>query len=160
MDFVAYPATTGFYLERSLRKKHNVITCGASISDEMIRQWNLENMHWPVVPQDIFRKSSAPLSETIDKLPNKWIPDLYLWVETGLSDVPPDLKNHTIQSIKLPSWMIYSFQDGSLLRGPFVPVFWLSPTENDGFWSANCLPWCSQILCLFSLLAGFLYCRV
>ncbi|PHR49851.1 MAG: hypothetical protein COA32_01570 [Fluviicola sp.] len=23
-----------------------------------------------------------------------------------------DLKNHTIQSIKLPSWMIYSFQDG------------------------------------------------
>jgi len=96
MDYVSYPATTGFYLERSFRKKHNVITCGATIDDEMIREWNLENLHWPVKSQDIFRKDFAPLSETIDKLPDKWIPDLYLWVETGLGDVPPDLKCHTM----------------------------------------------------------------
>jgi len=96
MDFVSYPATTAFYLERSFRKKHNVITCGAQINDELIEEWNLENLNWPVKPQDIFRATSASLSETLDQLPKNWIPDFYLWVDTGLSDVPYDLKNHSI----------------------------------------------------------------
>ena len=91
INYVSYPATTGFYLERAFRKKHNVITCGSSLNDENIKEWNLENMHWPVKPQDIIMKSSAPLSRAIAKLPEKWIPDFYLWIETGLSDPPPDL---------------------------------------------------------------------
>ncbi|MCH8156587.1 MAG: glycosyltransferase, partial [Nitrospinae bacterium] len=96
MDFVSYPATTAFYLERAFRKRHNVITSGAMITEEIKKQWNLENMRWPVTPQDIPRGNSTPLSEVIEQLPDKWTPDLYLWVETGLGTVPLDLAEHAM----------------------------------------------------------------
>lgn len=94
MDFVSYPATTAHYLERAFRQNHNVITCGSQINDEVIKLWNLEALKWEVTPQDIYRGNSTTMQEVINGLPDGWQPDFYLWVETGLSDIPSDLKQY------------------------------------------------------------------
>lgn len=99
MDFVSYPATTAHYLERALRKNHNVMTCGAQINDEIKKCWNLEAMKWEVTPQDIPRGNSTPLKQVLDQLPHGWKPDFYLWVETGLSTIPPDLQEFNLPKV-------------------------------------------------------------
>lgn len=96
MDYTSYPATTAFYIERALRKHHNVITCGGMITPEIIRHWNLEALKWEIKPQDIFCGHNTPLSEIMRHLPQGWTPDLYLWVENGISGFPPDLDSISI----------------------------------------------------------------
>jgi spore maturation protein CgeB/ubiquinone/menaquinone biosynthesis C-methylase UbiE/thioredoxin-like negative regulator of GroEL len=99
MDFVSYPATTAHYLERAFRQNHNVVTCGAQISEEAIKLWNLEALNWEITPQDIYRGNADSLKEVMEGLPDGWQPDFYLWVETGLSDIPVDLKEHALPKV-------------------------------------------------------------
>ncbi len=99
MDFVSYPATTAHYLERGLRQRHNIMTCGAQITEEVKKVWNLENMKWEVAPQDIPRGNSTPLKQVFDQLPYGWKPDLYLWVETGLGTVPTDIQEYDLPKV-------------------------------------------------------------
>ena len=99
MDFVSYPATTAHYLERAFRQKHNVITCGSQINDKIIKLWNLEALNWEATPQNIFRGNATPLQQVMAELPDGWQPDFYLWVETGLSDIPVDLCKHDLPKI-------------------------------------------------------------
>ena len=61
MDYVSYPATTAYYMERALGKNHNVVTCGSVITSEVKKLWNLENLNWPINGQDIFRNNTASL---------------------------------------------------------------------------------------------------
>ncbi len=96
MNYVSHPATTAHYLERALRKKHNVITCGLMINDEVRKLWNLEALKWEVKPQDIACAPNTPLQTVMEHLPMGWQPDLFFWVETGLSLPPEDLPDHTI----------------------------------------------------------------
>ena len=99
MDFVSYPATTAHYLERAFRQKHNVITCGSQINDKIIKLWNLEALNWEATPQNIFRGNATPLQQVMAELPDGWQPDFYLWVETGLSDIPEDLSEHKLPKV-------------------------------------------------------------
>lgn len=99
MDFVSYPATTAHYMERALRKKHNVMTCGAQINDEIIQCWNLEALNWEVTPQDIPRGNATPLKQVLEQLPFGWKPDFYFWLETGLGTLPPDLQSHDLPKV-------------------------------------------------------------
>lgn len=99
MSYVSYPATTAFYIERALRKHHNVITCGDTITPEIIRNWNLEELKWEIKPQDISCGASTRLSEIMKYLPRGWTPDLYLWVETGISGFPEDLDTLSIPKV-------------------------------------------------------------
>jgi glycosyltransferase involved in cell wall biosynthesis/tetratricopeptide (TPR) repeat protein len=99
MDFVSYPATTAFLLERAFRQKHNVITCGSQINEQIIKLWNLENLNWVVNQQNIYRGNETTLKRVIAELPDKWQPDFYLWVETGLSDIPVDLCEHELPKV-------------------------------------------------------------
>ena len=96
MNFVSYPVTTAYYLERALRKEHNVITCGAMITKEVIDQWDLGALNWEIASQDIPCEASATLSSMVNQLADGWEPDLYLWVETGLGSIPPDLREHSL----------------------------------------------------------------
>ena len=96
MRYVSYPGTTAYYLERALRKHHNVITCGPMISDEVIQQWGLRPLNQDVEPQDIPCAGNAPLGEILRQLPIGWKPDLFFWVETGLDTPAPDLKDHEL----------------------------------------------------------------
>jgi glycosyltransferase involved in cell wall biosynthesis/tetratricopeptide (TPR) repeat protein/2-polyprenyl-3-methyl-5-hydroxy-6-metoxy-1,4-benzoquinol methylase len=96
MNYVSYPVTTAHYLERALRKEHNVITTGAMMTKEIIQKWNLEALNREITPQDIPTDSSATVTHMLSQLPTGWRPDLYLWVETGLGGLPPDLSEHTL----------------------------------------------------------------
>ena len=91
MDYVSYPATTAFYMERALGQNHNVVTCGSSISPDGKKLWNLENLNWPTSSQDIFRSRKDSIASVISQLPDKWYPDFYFWIETGLDPYPADL---------------------------------------------------------------------
>jgi len=93
MDFVSYPPTTAYYFERALRQNHNVITCGDMINDEVKKIWNLEALKWEVKQQDIKRTNSCKLKGVVANLPKGWNLDLYLWIETGLGDIPIDLQD-------------------------------------------------------------------
>jgi spore maturation protein CgeB/tetratricopeptide (TPR) repeat protein len=99
MDFVSYPATTAYLLERTFRQKHNVITCGSQINDQIIKLWNLENLNWDIDSQDIYRGDTTLLQSVMKELPEGWQPDFYLWVETGLSDIPADLSEHNLPKV-------------------------------------------------------------
>jgi len=91
MDYTSHPATTAHYLERALRKKHNVVTCGPKINDMVREKWNLGALKWEVKSQDIPCGFEVSYKEVEKRLPIGWQPDLYLWVETGLSLPPADL---------------------------------------------------------------------
>ena len=99
MDFVSHPATTAHYLERAFRQTHNVITCGAMINLDVIHQWDLGELKWPIEPQDVFRGSGEGIQKVLDELPADWWPDFYFYVETGLSDIPFDLEELKIPKV-------------------------------------------------------------
>ncbi|HID96486.1 MAG TPA: methyltransferase domain-containing protein [Candidatus Latescibacteria bacterium] len=82
LAYVSYPATTARYLEKSLRKSHEVITVGPSIWPELIRLWKLENMKEEVRPHDIPCGFDVDMDDILGKLPSGWRPDLFLWVES------------------------------------------------------------------------------
>lgn len=81
MSYTSNPQTTAAYLERALRKVHDVITFGPTISDETLKAWDLERIKERIKDHDIpyFTKD---LKEVLKRLP--WSPDLFLWVETGV----------------------------------------------------------------------------
>jgi len=84
MSYTSNPQTTAFYIEKALRKNHDVITYGPAIDDRIIRNWNLEQIRDRVKAHDI-PYFSPDLEKVIENLPSGWFPDLFLWVESGIS---------------------------------------------------------------------------
>ncbi len=99
MDYVSYPATTAYYMERALGKNHNIVTCGSVITSEVKKLWNLENLNWPINGQDIFRSCNDSIASVMSQLPNNWKPDFYFWMETGLDSYPRDLEQLDIPKV-------------------------------------------------------------
>ncbi len=99
MDYVSYPATTAYYMERALGKNHNIVTCGSVITSEVKKLWNLENLNWPINGQDIFRSCNDSIASVMSQLPDNWKPDLYFWMETGLDSYPKDLDELDIPKV-------------------------------------------------------------
>jgi len=83
MSYTSNPQTTAAYMEKALRKHHDVITFGPSISKEILRQWDLETLRDRVKDHDI-PYFTDDLGEVVRHLPQGWQPDLFLWVESGL----------------------------------------------------------------------------
>ena len=82
LSYVSYPVTTAVYFERALRKKHNVITIGPQLSDELINGWNLKNLKLSVKPLDIPTSFQLDLKEVLKKIPKVHHPDLFIWIES------------------------------------------------------------------------------
>jgi glycosyltransferase involved in cell wall biosynthesis len=82
LAYVSYPATTARYLERSLRKRHDVITVGPAIDDNIINLWNLKGMGEPVVPHNIPCGYDVDMEAVLRSLPSSWRPDLFLWIDS------------------------------------------------------------------------------
>ena len=83
MRYTSNPQTTGAYLEKALRKHHEVITYGPSIQEDVLKLWDMEEIRGRVREHDIpyFTKD---MTEVLDHLPKGWSPDLFLWVESGI----------------------------------------------------------------------------
>ncbi|CCQ91484.1 hypothetical protein NITGR_710006 [Nitrospina gracilis 3/211] len=99
MDTNGNPVTTAHYLERALRKQHDVVTCGSAFTDEHRRNWNMGALDWPANQPEIGREPNQSIQSVLQKLPADWRPNLYLYVETGLNATPADL--HTLQVPKV-----------------------------------------------------------
>lgn len=138
MDYVSYPATTAFYLHRGLKKFNSVVACGAMIGPELIKHWNLEALKWEIAPQDIFRANDMPLKDVIADLPQQWTPDLYLWVETGLGKVPPDLEEHTIPKACYLIDTHINLEEHKRIARRFDYVFLAQRAYVDDFLAAGC----------------------
>ncbi len=98
MNYVCYPATTAWYMERAFRQEYQVITAGGSIDQSVIEQWNLHKMTKEIKPQDIPTDYTNSAADVMQRLPQGVQPDIYLWLETGIGTFPPD-----IRSVKIPT---------------------------------------------------------
>ena len=84
MSYTSNPQTTAAYIEKALRNSHDVITFGPSIDDKILKEWDMESIKNRVREHDI-PYFTADLREVLQRLPQEWVPDLFLWVETGIS---------------------------------------------------------------------------
>lgn len=83
MSYTSNPQTTAAYMEKGLRKKHEVITYGPVIGDDTLNAWNMEKIKERVKEHDI-PYSTSDMGEVVRNLPQGWSPDLFLWVESGV----------------------------------------------------------------------------
>jgi 2-polyprenyl-3-methyl-5-hydroxy-6-metoxy-1,4-benzoquinol methylase len=84
MSYTSNPQTTASYIEKALRENHDVITYGPAIDDRIIKYWDLEQIRDRVKEHDI-PYFTPDLEKVVRKLPSGWIPDLFLWIESGVS---------------------------------------------------------------------------
>jgi len=84
--YTSHPATTGRYYEKSLRKHHNVLTCGPCLTPEIIRAWDLGDMKEKPKKHDLDFPYPGPVDfrTVLENLGDSWYPDLFLWIETGI----------------------------------------------------------------------------
>ncbi|MFQ5330078.1 MAG: glycosyltransferase [Thermodesulfobacteriota bacterium] len=83
LSYTSNPQTTAAYMERALRKKHDVKSYGPRISDDTLKKWDLEKIRARVADHDI-PYSTPHIGTIIDGLAPEWRPDLFLWIETGV----------------------------------------------------------------------------
>ena len=144
LSYTANPQTTGAYLERGLRSLCDVLTYGPSIDDEILRKWDLERIRDRLYDHD-FSYGTADVGQLLEHLPGGWKPDLFLWVESGVS-----YPLHGFSSLPCPTacWLIdthlhlkehlkiaKSFDFVFLAQKKYVPLF-----HEAGIRQAHWLP--------------------
>ena len=82
MVYTAIPHTTGQYLEKALREVSSVRTCGPTISEGVLRAWDLASISDRVRPHD-FPCPAVSAREVRLGLPD-FSPDWILFVESGV----------------------------------------------------------------------------
>ncbi|MGA9293866.1 MAG: glycosyltransferase [Ignavibacteriaceae bacterium] len=93
LSYVSYPITTAVYFERALRKKYNVITCGPKLPEQLIKQWQLENMKLPIKDLNIPTGfGELDFSKVLQSVSSNMKPDLFLWIESVASFIPINIK--------------------------------------------------------------------
>ena len=90
LAYVAYPITTAVYLERAFKRIANVKTVGPKLPEQLITQWQLENLKEPIAPHDIDVGMQFDMGEISPRL-DGFVPDLYLWVESVMGYFPTNL---------------------------------------------------------------------
>ncbi len=83
LSYASVPVTTAVYIEKAMRRICGVITHGPTISKDVLEQWDLlavegkvKNLQIPLLNGD--------MEEVLDQLPAGWVPDVFLFVDTGL----------------------------------------------------------------------------
>ena len=100
MSYTSNPLTTATYLEKPLRRRHEVITYGPCIQEDVLKLWDMEEIRGRVKEHDIpyFTKD---MTEVFDHLPKGWKPDFFLWVESGIH-----YPMERVESLALPDGML------------------------------------------------------
>ncbi len=98
LHYMASPLTTGRYIEQTLRQGHNVVTAGLRCPEEVLDLWGFEKPYPPYASHDIDLTLDANYADIQLRLPKKFTPDLYLWIDSGPGKLPPDL--HSVKATK------------------------------------------------------------
>jgi len=81
LSYVSLPSTTAVYFERALRKNHNVVTVGPSVTPEFVKQHNID---LEIKELDIPTSLDVDFEELFATfLEHNFVPDLYLWIDSG-----------------------------------------------------------------------------
>ncbi|MCC6798228.1 MAG: glycosyltransferase [Candidatus Hydrogenedentes bacterium] len=99
LDYCQSPFTTGQYLERALRADNEVVSTGIRIPEVMLREWGFNGPIPPARPQDVPRHLSDPIAQTIAQLPRGFSPAAYLWIDSGVADLPEDMESLDVPRI-------------------------------------------------------------
>ncbi len=83
MSYTSNPQTTSAYMEKALRKSHDVITYGPKIDEVILKDWDMEEIRDRVRDHDI-PYFTSDIGKVLQRLPGEWVPDLFLWVESGI----------------------------------------------------------------------------
>ncbi len=145
LAYVSYPVTTARYMEESLNKFHNVVTCGPSIGEDIVNMWNLENMKEEVKSHDISCSNNVSIDEILKRLPHGFMPDLFLWIESvygyfpqGIQKLPFPTACYMIDSHLNLSWHLdwaKQFDFVFVAQKKYIPDF-----ENAGCRNVHWLP--------------------
>ncbi|VAX24833.1 hypothetical protein MNBD_NITROSPINAE04-2505 [hydrothermal vent metagenome] len=91
LSYTSYPATAASYMEKALRKNHNVITAGCKITPEIIKAWSLANLEQAKTHDIHTPDLTVEADFMLERIPAGFAPDFFLWVETGLGKAPNGL---------------------------------------------------------------------
>ncbi len=92
LHYVASPITTARYLDSAARKKHRVVTAGFRCPEKVLENWGFK-MPAPAYPaHDVDLPLQTAYREIVKRLPDGFDPDLYLWVDSGMKEVPADIE--------------------------------------------------------------------
>ncbi|AMM40511.1 Methyltransferase type 11 domain protein [Candidatus Desulfofervidus auxilii] len=84
LSYTSNPQTTAAYIEKAMRKICDVITYGPSISKETLIRWNLLAIEDKVKGHQI-PFIDGDLKKVFKQLPLGWKPDVFLYIDTGIS---------------------------------------------------------------------------
>ncbi len=94
VEYLHSPLTTGRYIDAALRKDHTVVSAGKNVPDGFFREWGF-NTPPPSNPSpDVDWSAKETFADRIRKLPESFSPDVYLWVDSGIRELPHD--SHTL----------------------------------------------------------------
>ncbi|VAX25299.1 hypothetical protein MNBD_NITROSPINAE02-655 [hydrothermal vent metagenome] len=93
LSYTSYPATAAAYFDRAFREKHNVITAGCKLTSSIIEAWNLQNLQEKAKTHDIDTPDlTLDINFMLEKTPDGFEPDFFIWFETGLGKAPDNLE--------------------------------------------------------------------
>jgi glycosyltransferase involved in cell wall biosynthesis len=89
LSYTSFPPSTGAYMHRAMEGRHDLVTVGPSMGEEVVRRWNLSTLKEKPRTHDIFDVDyTVEIGELIPQLPEGFVPDLFLWIETGIGRLP------------------------------------------------------------------------
>ncbi|MCC6154860.1 MAG: glycosyltransferase, partial [Candidatus Hydrogenedentes bacterium] len=99
LDYCQSPFATGQYFEHALRADHEVVSTGIRIPEALLREWGFTGPIPLARPQDVPRYLGDPIALTIKHLPQGFSPSVYMWVDSGVADLPEDLESVDVTRI-------------------------------------------------------------
>jgi len=90
MQYVASPTTTGRYMEHALRNRHEVVSAGFRIPEEVLQNWGYPATSVFYLRHDLDLPLEASARQVIEHLPDGFEPAIYLWIDSGQKELPPD----------------------------------------------------------------------
>lgn len=98
-QYCASPFSTARYFEQALRQDQELITVGSQIPNELINEWGFVGKPPPVRRQDFPLGVKQPIADAMRALPQNFSPLCYLWIDSGVDDLPPDLESLSLPKI-------------------------------------------------------------
>jgi len=92
LDYVSAPCTTGRYVDRALRKHHDILTTGTRLPEEVLAGWGFEAPFPDYPSQQVPTKSDGVRPTLLPMLPQDYSPEMYVWIDSGFDHIPEDLK--------------------------------------------------------------------
>lgn len=85
------PITTGQYFDEAARQHFEVVTTGFRIPEAVLGYWGFEGPPPPYAGADVPTELRAPYAEILRALPAGFMPDIYLWIDSGPEQIEPDI---------------------------------------------------------------------